>query len=171
MTLHRLAIPLSSLLETDLLKHSQQLTRHADMTEATLGKDFFNQVDQISNDDAKIRFYYCLICNVAALNYPDLVPEIFDDAWHRVLEHISEEQQFKAAQKMREALIKACGIQGAAKVTLSLLRPLRRGYGVDYDNDRPALLCVRLANVSPRTCEMARQEGKRSYVKHALCVR
>ena len=86
------------------------------MAQVKLGKEFFNQVDSIPSDEAKIRFYYTVLCVVGAVNYPDVVPEIWNDAWERMLKGKTHDQQFKAAQKFREALIKACGIMGPAKV-------------------------------------------------------
>lgn len=90
------------------------------MTDTTttpkLGKQFFDQVLNLPTEEAKIRFYYCLVCTTGALNYPDIIPEIWCDAWERVLKDFGHDQQFAAAQKFREALIKACGIMGPAKV-------------------------------------------------------
>lgn len=91
------------------------------MAQVTLGKAFFDQVDSIDSTDHKIRFYYCVLCVVGAVNYPDIVPEIWNDAWERIVEPMSHEQRFRAAQKFREALIKACGIMGPAKVNRSIL--------------------------------------------------
>lgn len=88
------------------------------MADVKLGKNFFDEVDKIATNDNKVRFYYCVICVSGALNRPEVVAEIWDDAWERVLKDMSHEQQFKAAQRCREALIKACGIMGAAKVRL-----------------------------------------------------
>ncbi|POS77045.1 hypothetical protein DHEL01_v204562 [Diaporthe helianthi] len=81
---------------------------------------FFETIDALTSTEDKIRWYYCVIVNLAALNYPDLVPSVYDRFSKRVMSSLEHDAQFKAAQKLREALIKSCGIMGAAKTGTAL---------------------------------------------------
>ena len=83
-----------------------------------LGEDFFAQIQRLETQAAKVRWYYCVIVNLGALNYPDVIPQIWEHCWRHVCEPLNHDEKFKTAQKMREALIKACGIMGPAKVRL-----------------------------------------------------
>lgn len=85
---------------------------------AKLDDSFFDKIDAVSNTDDKIRWYYCIIVNLAALNYPEIVPIVYDRLSKQVMSSLAHDDQFKTAQKLREALIKSCGIMGAAKVCL-----------------------------------------------------
>ena len=82
-----------------------------------LDPDFFTQVEQIATQEAKVRWYYCVIVNLGALNYSELIPQVWDHCWTHVCSELSHDEKFKIAQKVREALIKACGIMGPAKVS------------------------------------------------------
>ena len=84
----------------------------------TLDQDFFQQFDTQQSNDDKIRLYMCAIVALSSLNYPDIVPSVWDHAQRNLFEHLSHDQQFQAARKFREALIKSCGIVGAAKVRM-----------------------------------------------------
>ena len=86
------------------------------MATPRLKDDFFEQVEKIETQVAKVRWYYCVIVNLGALNYPDVIPRIWDHCWQNVCEPLGYDERFTIAQKMREALIKACGIMGPAKV-------------------------------------------------------
>lgn len=88
------------------------------MTNPRLDDDFFEQVERLDIQAIKIRWYYCVIVNLGALNYPDLIPQVWDHCWQHVCQPLNHDERFKVAQKMREALIKACGIMGPAKVGL-----------------------------------------------------
>ena len=81
-----------------------------------LGADFFDEVEKIGTQGLKVRWYYCVICNLGALNYPDVIPQVWNHCWKDVCEPLDHDERFKVAQKLREALIKACGIMGPAKV-------------------------------------------------------
>jgi hypothetical protein len=83
-----------------------------------LPKGFFELVEKLPSSDAKIRWYYCVIVNLAALNFPTLVPAVWEHMSSQFMSGLSHDEQFQAARKLREALIKGCGIMGAAKVRL-----------------------------------------------------
>lgn len=87
------------------------------MAAPRLEEDFFEQVEKIETQAARVRWYYCVIVNLGALNYPDVIPQVWDHCWQHVYQPLSHDERFKIAQKMREALIKACGIMGPAKVS------------------------------------------------------
>ena len=95
------------------------------MADTRLEDDFFKQVENITTQKAKIRWYYCVIVNLGALNYPEVIPQVWDHCWTHVCEPLDFDGRFGVAQKMREALIKACGIMGPAKV-ISPIEPLLR---------------------------------------------
>ena len=78
--------------------------------------EFFAQVERIDGQDAKVRWYYCVIVNLGAMNYPEVIPQVWEHLWQHVCEPLEHDERFKVAQKVREALIKACGIMGPAKV-------------------------------------------------------
>ena len=84
--------------------------------EPSLGADFFEKVERIYDQDTKVRWYYCVIVNLGAINYPELIPQAWDHAWQSMMVSLTPHGRFKVAQKFREALIKACGIMGPAKV-------------------------------------------------------
>ncbi|KAH8767226.1 hypothetical protein F5883DRAFT_72432 [Diaporthe sp. PMI_573] len=86
----------------------------------TLDDSFFERIDALSNTDEKIRWYYCVIVNLAALNFPEVVPSVYDRLCKHVMSSLAHDAQFKTAQKLREALIKSCGIMGAAKTGTAL---------------------------------------------------
>ncbi|KAJ1333121.1 4-carboxymuconolactone decarboxylase [Microdochium nivale] len=90
------------------------------MADAKLDTDFFRQVETLDSTDARIRWYYCVIVNLAGLNYPDLIPAVYTHMSANVMSGLSFDEQFRAAQKLREALIKGCGIMGPAKTGTAL---------------------------------------------------
>ncbi|KAG8156827.1 hypothetical protein KVR01_013240 [Diaporthe batatas] len=81
---------------------------------------FFEKIDAVSSTDDKTRWYYCVIVNLAALNFPEVVPSVYERFSKRVMSTLDHDAQFKTAQKLREALIKSCGIMGAAKTGTAL---------------------------------------------------
>lgn len=85
--------------------------------EPNLGHDFFKQVEEVDDPALKIRWYYCVVVNLAALNYADVIPKVWEHCWRHLCKPLSHDEQFKLAQKMRESLIKATGIMGAARVS------------------------------------------------------
>lgn len=87
------------------------------MLEPTIPSSFFAKVVALGSTDAKIRWYYCVMVNLAALNMPMLVPKVYEHMASHVMTNLNHEQQFAAARKLREAFIKGAGIQGAAKVS------------------------------------------------------
>ncbi|KAH7030583.1 uncharacterized protein B0I36DRAFT_383559 [Microdochium trichocladiopsis] len=85
------------------------------MAEPVLKPEFFRPVEMLTDKDAKIRWYYCIIVNLAGLNYPELIPSVYAHMSEHAMSGLGFDDQFKAVQKLREALIKGCGIMGPAK--------------------------------------------------------
>lgn len=88
--------------------------------DAKIPSSFFSKVESLPGNDEKVRWYYCVMVNLAALNYPTLVPSVYEHMSAHVMCKLSHEEQFAAARKLREAFIKACGIMGAAKTGTAL---------------------------------------------------
>ena len=112
----------------DLLRGPSLTFGHSTMervAESRLGADFFKQVERIDDPARKLRWYYCVVVNLAAVNYPELITEVWQHCWIHLCETSNHEQQFWIAQKLRESLIIATGIMGAARVSLSMKRLLR----------------------------------------------
>lgn len=88
----------------------------------SLGPDFLAKVDRLEPAE-KITWYMCVIINLGALNYPDVIPEVWSHIESRFFPALSHDERFQATQKFREGLIKSCGIMGAAKVRYRQARP------------------------------------------------
>ncbi|OAA68639.1 hypothetical protein SPI_00834 [Niveomyces insectorum RCEF 264] len=80
-----------------------------------LRTNFFDAVERIPSVDGKVNWYMCVVVNLAAINYPELLPNVWAHIDRHLFPGLGHDEQFKVAQKLREALIKACGIMGAAK--------------------------------------------------------
>ncbi|CAK7235441.1 hypothetical protein SBRCBS47491_009294 [Sporothrix bragantina] len=90
-----------------------------DTKKLKLGDDFFDEVEQTQSFDGKVGWYMCVVVNLAAVNYPELLPEVWSHIDSYLFPELAHDERFKVAQKLREALIKACGIMGAAKYILA----------------------------------------------------
>ena len=119
------------------MKACEEFVHARRMSVPTLGDDFFEQVKKIETQASKVRWYYCVIVNLGALNYPDVIPQVWNHCWRNVCEPLSQAERFKVAQKMREALIKACGIMGPAKVSQKSGYVLTKAdlLGLDWSGD------------------------------------
>lgn len=83
---------------------------------SALDEAYFAQVEQLSSTDAKVIWYMSVIVNLSAINYPDLIPSVWQHISTSLFPQLSHGEQLRTAQKLREALIKSVGIVGAAKV-------------------------------------------------------
>lgn len=106
----------------DVVVLSSELSFASTMAAPRLGDDFFEQVEKTNSLAVKVRWYYCVLVNLGALNYPDVIPQVWDHCWQHVCEPLDHDERFKVAQKLREAFIKACGIMGPAKVVFKVSR-------------------------------------------------
>jgi hypothetical protein len=116
--------------------------------------EFFKKVESVQDVDEKIRWYYCIFVNLAALNYPDLIPAVYAHMSEHVMSRLSHDEQFKAAQKCREAFIKGTGIQGAAK-TGTALRLLCKQFPKELRDE-----------AAPRKEETQEQASERGWAFH-----
>lgn len=89
------------------------------MTNVSLGSDFYDRVKRLEKDALKLRWYRVVIVNLAAINYPDVIPEVWGHCWQNICEPLNHDGRFAVARTMREALTKGCGIMGPAKVVQS----------------------------------------------------
>lgn len=83
------------------------------VTMPLLDNDFIASLATLTPPGAQLKWYLGAIVALGALNYPEEIPTLYQ----RLLEHyIPETEQFDETRKIKEALTKVCGIQGAAKV-------------------------------------------------------
>lgn len=110
------------------------------MTDISLGADFFDAVKHLEDQKLKVRWYYSVVINLAAMNYPEIIPQVWQHCWEHVCEPLDHKGRFAVAQKVREALAKGCGIMGPAKVrTIS---------SIDTHPYSLLMSCVRQAQLS-----------------------
>lgn len=67
-------------------------------------------------DTAKrIRWYMCVTVALSSLNYPDVIPQVYEHFSSNLLADLPPADRLAAVQKIREGLIKSTGIVGAAR--------------------------------------------------------
>lgn len=96
----------------------------SELQSATLGDDFFTEVVNARPEEA-IRWYMCVMVNLSSLNFPDLIPAVWEHLDEHFLSGTKRDEQFMVARRMREALTKSCGIVGAARVCIALVHSQR----------------------------------------------
>lgn len=85
-----------------------------------LDNEFIESLAETGKASPSFKWYLGAIVALGALNYPEEIPTLYS----RLLEaYIPSEDQFDETRKMKEALTKVCGIQGAAKVRWSVQLP------------------------------------------------
>lgn len=78
-----------------------------------LDNDFIDSLAELGKPYPRLKWYATAIVALSAINYPEEIPNFYS----RLLEvHIPEAEKFNETRKIKEALTKVCGIQGAAKV-------------------------------------------------------
>jgi len=91
-----------------------------------LDQPFTDTLKTLGEPFPRFKWYLSVIVCLAALNYPEEIPGFYTLLLEK--KYIPEAQQFDETRKIREALTKICGIQGAAKVCMvehtHLLTPL-----------------------------------------------
>lgn len=93
----------------------------------------------------------CTIVILSSLNYPDIIPQVYEHLDQDLLSKLSEEDRFSAVRKLREGLIKSTGIVGAAR-TGNAMRTLAGCI--------PAALCEKDSPRSQESDDKARERGK-----------
>jgi len=81
-----------------------------------LPQTLFQEVEDLTELQEKLRWYTTLIVTLSAMNYPDEIPNVWSHLSSHYLPLIPENQRLLTARKVREALTKSVGIVGAAKV-------------------------------------------------------
>ncbi|KAK7227854.1 hypothetical protein V2G26_000024 [Clonostachys chloroleuca] len=92
---------------------------------------FWDSLATKEDDEAKIRWYMCVIINLSSLNYPDVIPQVYKHLKDHLLHDMTEAQRFNAVQMIREGLIKSTGIAGAAR-TGNAMRTLSQCVPEEY---------------------------------------
>ena len=88
----------------------------------SLADDFFEPVQRLDTTSQKTRWYMCVIVNLSAMNYPDVVPAVWQHASEHFLSGLTHDEKFEATRKIREGLTKSTGIVGAAKVSRAIFK-------------------------------------------------
>lgn len=87
----------------------------------TLPEFFFGPSLGIKDLNTRIRWYMCVTITLSALNYPDIIPQVYDHFSEHVLaSEPSDEARRDALTRLREGLIKSTGIVGAARTGNSM---------------------------------------------------
>jgi hypothetical protein len=82
----------------------------------TLPESFLASALRFENTDDCVRWYMCTIITLSSLNYPDVIPQVYQHFDEHVLSRLeSSETRAKSLAVIREGLIKSTGIVGAAR--------------------------------------------------------
>jgi hypothetical protein len=66
-----------------------------------LGAEFFHQVEQLDTIDTRTRWYMCVIANLSSMNYPDVVPEVWQHLSGHLFPGMSHDEKFQIAEGSR----------------------------------------------------------------------
>lgn len=87
----------------------------------TLPASFFDPSLCIKDLNTRIRWYICVAITLSALNYPDIIPQVYTHFDTHVLTSLpSDEARRDSLTRLREGLIKSTGIVGAARTGNSM---------------------------------------------------
>ncbi|KAL2864088.1 uncharacterized protein BJX67DRAFT_390229 [Aspergillus lucknowensis] len=73
----------------------------------------------------RLRWYMCVVVSLSSLNYPDVIPQVYEHLDTHLFSTLSHDDRFTYARQLREGLIKSTGIVGAAR-TGNAMRALSR---------------------------------------------
>ncbi|SPO06782.1 uncharacterized protein DNG_09476 [Cephalotrichum gorgonifer] len=105
----------------------------------------------LRNTTERIRWYMCVIVTLSSLNYPDVIPQVYDHFSTNLLAELPPADRFRAVQNVREGLIKSTGIVGAGR-TGNAMRTLSNCIPDEYrEADSPR---------SKESDEVARKRGR-----------
>lgn len=77
---------------------------------------FLNNALKIESVGNRLRWYICMVVNLSSLNYPDIIPQVYEHLDTNLLSVLSSSEARKdAINQLREALIKSTGIVGAGR--------------------------------------------------------
>ncbi|KAF7553870.1 hypothetical protein G7046_g6970 [Stylonectria norvegica] len=100
--------------------YADQQKSYQQSSMAIFNEEFVKSLATLGKPFPRVKWYISVIVALAALNYPEEVPSFYEIL---LKHHIPKDEQFEETRKIREALTKVCGIQGAAK-TGNALRAL-----------------------------------------------
>lgn len=80
-----------------------------------LPNSFFEQVSTLSATPQRLRWYMCVLVALSSLNYPDVIPQVYEHLNANLLSPLSFDERFAVVRQIREGLIKSTGIAGAAR--------------------------------------------------------
>lgn len=83
-----------------------------------LNHEFIQQLADLAEPHPRFKWYMTAIVALAALNYPEEIGPLYTQLLER---YIAPEDQFEQTRKIKEALVKAAGLHGAAKVGFATL--------------------------------------------------
>ncbi|KAF2653677.1 hypothetical protein K491DRAFT_717855 [Lophiostoma macrostomum CBS 122681] len=82
----------------------------------TISDSFFAPPLDQSDVELRARWYMCTIISLSSLNYPDVIPQVYEHFSKHVLSTLaSDEERKRTVACVREGLIKSTGIVGAAR--------------------------------------------------------
>lgn len=84
-------------------------------TTPTLPDSFFEPVLALSSNPDRRRWYMCVLVALSSLNYPDVIPQVYQHLDANLLSPLSFDERFAVVRQIREGLIKSTGIVGAAR--------------------------------------------------------
>lgn len=117
----------------------------------TLPSSLLDQSLSLSSTAERIRWYMCVIVTLSSLNYPDVIPQVYEHFSSNLLAKLPPDDRFAAVQKVREGLIKSTGIAGAGR-TGNAMRTLSNCIPDEYrEKDSPR---------SKESDEVARKRGR-----------
>lgn len=106
---------------------------------------------RLGDTEKRTRWYMCLIITLSSLNYPEVIPQVYEHFSITLLAELPAEERFGVVQKVREGLIKSTGIVGAAR-TGNSMRTLSKCVPEEYrEKDSPR---------SKESDEVARKRGR-----------
>ena len=105
--------------------------------------------------EKRTRWYMCLIITLSSLNYPEVIPQVYEHFSTTLLAELPPEERFTAVKRVREGLIKSTGIVGAAR-TGNAMRTLSKCVPDEYrEEDSPR---------SKESDEVARKRGRKFWL-------
>lgn len=79
-----------------------------------LSHDFIQQLAVQGETNTRFKWYITTIVALSSLNYPDEIGPLYTQLLEK---YIRQEDHYEETRKIKEALVKASGLHGAAKVS------------------------------------------------------
>ena len=78
-----------------------------------LDHEFIQQLAVLGGPYPRFKWYITAIVALSSLNYPEEIGPLYT---HLLENYIEPKDHYEQTRKIKEALVKACGLHGAAKV-------------------------------------------------------